>query len=145
MVSLSTTIIALASATLLDLYRPLQRNRVLGPREELAWSRIFTLLWGLALVGGAVLFTDTKNPVVELGLRIASITYGGLLGVFFLGLASRRVQERDALYGFAAGLLAMSAVVLRTRIDFVWHTLIGCVATLAVGIISSALRGHARR
>ena len=103
---------------------------------------MFTLLWGLVLIGGALLFTDTKNAVVELGLKIASFTYGGLLGVFFLGLFFPRTRERDAFVGFAAGLAAMVAVLAWTRIDFTWHTLIGCVATLAAGNLSAGLRGR---
>jgi SSS family transporter len=141
--TLSSSISSLASATFLDLFRPLRRGRELGPREEVAWSRIFTLVWGLTLIGGALLFTDTKNAVVELGLKIASVTYGGLLGVFFLGLFFPRTRQRDAFFGFAAGLAAMVAVLAWTPIDFTWHTLIGCLATLAVGTLSSALRRSA--
>jgi Na+/proline symporter len=138
--TLSSSISALASATYLDLFKPLRRGRPLGPREEVAWSRGFTLLWGLVLIGGAMLFTDTKNAVVELGLKIASITYGGLLGTFFLGLFVRRTRERDAFAGFAAGLAAMVAVIAWTTIDYTWHTLIGCLATLAVGTLASYVR-----
>jgi hypothetical protein len=106
------------------------------------WSRGFTLLWGIVLVGGAMLFTDTKNAVVELGLKIASITYGGLLGVFFLGLFVRRAGQPEAFAGFAAGLAAMVAVVASTTIDYTWHTMIGCFATLAVGGGASIARRH---
>ena len=141
--TLSSSISSLASATFLDLFVPLRRGRELGPREEVAWSRIFTLVWGLTLIGGALLFTDTKNAVVELGLKIASVTYGGLLGVFFLGLSFPRTRQRDAFFGFGAGLAAMIAVLAWTPIDFTWHTLIGCLATLAVGTLSSALRRSA--
>jgi SSS family transporter len=137
--TLSSSISALASATYLDLFQPLRRGRPLGPREEVAWSRGFTLLWGLVLIGGAMLFTDTKNAVVELGLKIASITYGGLLGTFFLGLFVTRTRERDAFAGFAAGLAAMVAVIAWTTVDYTWHTLIGCVATLAVGTLASLI------
>ena len=138
--TLSSSISSLASATFLDLFRPLRRGRELGPREEVAWSRVFTLVWGLLLIGGALLFTDTKSAVVELGLKIASITYGGLLGVFFLGLFFPRTRERDAFVGFAAGLSAMVAVLYGTRVDFTWHTLVGCLATLAAGNLSARLR-----
>jgi SSS family transporter len=137
--TLSSSISALASATFLDLFQPLRRGRPLSSREEVAWSRGFTLLWGLVLIGGALLFTDTTNAVVELGLKIASITYGGLLGTFFLGLFVRRTRERDAFAGFATGLAAMIAVIAWTPVDFTWHTLIGCAATLIVGTLSSAL------
>jgi SSS family transporter len=141
--TLSSSISSLASASFLDLFRPLRRGRELGPREEVAWSRVFTLVWGLALIGGALLFTDTRNVVVELGLKIASITYGGLLGVFFLGLFFPRTRERDAFVGFAAGLIAMVGVLAWTSIDFTWHTLVGCLATLAAGCLSAWLRGRA--
>jgi Na+/proline symporter len=77
-----------------------------------------------------MLFTDTKNPVVELGLRIASFTYGGLLGVFFLGLLFPRVGQAAAVFGFVAGLLTMIAVIGWTGIDYTWHTFIGCAATI---------------
>ena len=83
-----------------------------------------------------MLFTDSGNPVVEIGLKIASFTYGGLLGTFFLGLFFRRAGLRDALSGFVAGLAAMSYVVLFTSIDYTWHTLIGCVVTIITGNLS---------
>jgi Na+/proline symporter len=143
--TLSSSISSLASATFLDLFRPLRRGADLGPRDEVKWSRIFTLVWGLTLIGGALLFTDTKNAVVELGLKIASVTYGGLLGVFFLGLFFPRTRQRDAFLGFAAGLAAMICVIAWTPIDFTWHTLIGCVATLAVGTLSAAFGQPASR
>jgi SSS family solute:Na+ symporter len=138
--TLSSSISSLASATYLDLWKPLRRGPELTARQEVAWSRVFTLVWGLTLIGGALLFTDTKNAVVELGLKIASVTYGGLLGVFFLGLFSKSTRERDAFVGFATGLAAMVAVLLWTRVDFTWHTLIGCLATLAAGKLSTTLR-----
>ncbi|HTY58120.1 MAG TPA: sodium:solute symporter, partial [Bacteroidota bacterium] len=90
-----------------------------------------------ALIGGAMLFTDSRNPVVEIGLKIASFTYGGLLGVFFLGLFFIGTVQRDAIVGFIAGLAAMAAVVFFTRIDYVWHTMIGCAVTLAAGNFSA--------
>ena len=86
-----------------------------------------------------MLFADTKNPVVELGLKIASFTYGGLLGTFFLGLLFKHTTQRDAYVGFIAGLLTMIAVLTWTRIDFTWHTLIGCFATIVIGTLSSAM------
>ena len=139
--SLSSSISSLASSTYLDIFRFTKAGSLVDRQREIRWSRAFTLLWGIALIGGALLFTNTNSPVVELGLKIASVTYGGLLGTFFLGLLFRRTIQRDALLGFLAGLLAMMAVLAFTTIDFTWHTLIGCLATIAVGVASSAIRG----
>lgn len=138
--TLSSSISSLASSTFLDLFKASRRGKNLPPERELRWSRAFTLLWGVVLIGGALLFTDTKNPVVEIGLKIASFTYGGLLGTFFLGLLFPRTAERDAFAGFLSGLAAMTLVLAFTSIDFTWHTLIGALVTIAVGNLSALLR-----
>lgn len=131
--TLSSSISSLASSTYLDLFKMTSRGSALSERAELIWSKAFTLFWGIVLIGGALLFTDSKNPVVELGLKIASFTYGGLLGTFFLGLLFPRVRQRDAYAGFICGIAAMTLVLAFTRIDFTWHTLIGCTVTIAAG------------
>jgi Na+/proline symporter len=135
--TLSSSISSLASSTYMDLFKGTARARSLSKKQEVLWSRLFTLLWGIVLIGGAMLFRDTRNPVVELGLKIASFTYGGLLGTFFLGLFFRRTNQGDAVAGFIAGLVAMILVLAGTRIDFTWHTLIGCVVTIAIGNLVS--------
>jgi SSS family solute:Na+ symporter len=131
--TLSSSISSLASSTFLDLFKLTARGRDLDAKTEVVWSKRFTLLWGFILIGGAMLFTDTRNPVVEIGLKIASFTYGGLLGTFFLGLLFPKTDQRDAFAGFIAGILAMVVVLSQTSIDFTWHTLIGCTATIIVG------------
>ena len=135
--TLSSSISSLASSTFLDLFKMTRRGHALDPASEIRWSRLLTAFWGIALIGGAMLFTDARNPVVELGLKIASFTYGGLLGVFFLGLLFRRVQQPAAVVGFVAGLLAMGAVIAWTRIDYTWHTLIGCLVTIIAGNVAA--------
>jgi Na+/proline symporter len=135
--TLSSSISSLASSTYLDLFKMTDRGRSLSDKQEVVWSRLFTLIWGILLIGGAMLFRDTRNPVVELGLKIASFTYGGLLGTFFLGLFFRRTNQRDAAAGFVVGLVAMILVLSRTQIDFTWHTLIGCAVTIIVGNLAS--------
>jgi len=141
--SLSSSISALASSTHLDLFRLTRRGTSLDAKQELRWSRSFTLFWGIMLIGGALLFTDTKSAVVELGLKIASFTYGGLLGAFFLGLFFRWISGRDVVIGFVAGLLTMAYVIYGTTIDFTWHALIGCLATLLAGNVAALFgRSH---
>ncbi len=135
--SLSSSISSLASSTYLDLFRLTRMGESIGKDAELRWSRFFTLVWGIILIGGAMIFTDTRNPVVELGLKIASFTYGGLLGTFFLGLLSRRTSEGGAMIAFIVGLLVMILVYYFTRIDFTWYTLIGSLATVFVGVMAS--------
>ena len=140
--SLSSSISSLASSSFLDVFRMTLKGKSLHDKQEIQWSRIFTLFWGIVLIGGAMLFTDTHNPVVEIGLKIASVTYGGLLGTFFLGLLFKRTDQVDAYVGFSAGLLVMVAVLWLTSIDYTWHTLIGCLTTVVVGNLIRFLRGR---
>lgn len=136
--TLSSSISSLASSTFHDLFKLTARGTNLDEQTEVKWSKRFTLLWGIILIGGAMLFTDSTNPVVEIGLKIASFTYGGLLGTFFLGLLFKHTGQTDAFLGFVAGIIAMIFVLTYTTIDWTWHTLIGSVVTILVGNISSA-------
>lgn len=134
--TLASSISSLASSSYLDLFKNSSFEKRHSERKEIFWSKVFTLLWGLILIGGAMLFTDTKNPVVELGLKIASFTYGGLLGTFFLGLLSKKINQRDAFIGFIFGIISMILVLQFTAIAFTWHTFIGCAVTIITGNIS---------
>jgi hypothetical protein len=95
--------------------------------------------WGLVFIGSAALFTGTDNPVVELGLSVAGLTYGGLLGSFFLGLWVRKARQLDAIVGFASAVLVMGYLFLfeRELVGFTWYTAIGVVITLGIGWLLS--------
>ena len=134
--SLSSSMSSLASSAYLDLFKEKLSQLRFAAMTELRWSRLFTAFWGIVLIAGAMLFTDTRNPVVELGLKIASFTYGGLLGTFLLGILFKFTTERDGFVGFTAGIVVMSYVVLFTHVDFTWHTLIGCLTTIIAGNVS---------
>lgn len=111
MSTLSGSLNSLASSTLFDIVKPRWRNNKISDHQELVLSKLFTLLWGLVFIGGAMLFKDDKNPVVELGLAIASFTYGGMLGVFFLGTYSNKIREADALVALWSAILFMTWII----------------------------------
>jgi Na+/proline symporter len=137
--TLSSAISSLASSTYLDLFRPRSKEGIapLDQKKEMFWSRIFTLLWGVVLTGGAMIFKDSKNPVVELGLSIASFTYGGLLGTFLLGVFFKKIKQIDAVIGFIAGILGMVVVIYYTKTAYTWYTIIGVIITILIANIIS--------
>ena len=144
---------SLAAATLHDLYLPLTRKSA-GDPGVLRISKLFTLMWAAILTGGALLYRAQGTPVVVVALSIASFTYGGLLGGFFLGMLWRRAIQRDAILGMATAIVIMSVVVFArqlvpvfpsqsetltalSRIAWPWYVLIGTTITMVVGILSS--------
>ncbi|MFW6160587.1 MAG: sodium:solute symporter, partial [Acidobacteriota bacterium] len=96
MSTLSSSINSLASATTMDIYKPYW-GKTNSVQKDLRISRKITGFWGLIITGSAFLFaliqlkSSGENPAaVELGLGIASYTYGGLLGAFALGMLSQK-------------------------------------------------------
>ena len=136
MSNLSAALNALASTTVMDLWRPLART--VGDSVWLRRSRWVTVCWGVALFGVALLARHWGN-VLQAGLSIASIVYGSLLGVFLLGLLTKRVTENAAIAGMAAGLLMMLYVRLATPIAFTWYVAIGSATTFLAGVLASYL------
>ncbi len=138
MSNLSAALNALASTTVLDLWRPLAG----GPNDDnddskwLRRSRGATVAWGVILFGVA-LVARHWGSVLQAGLSIASIVYGSLLGVFLLGLLTKRVGEGAAMAGMSVGLLLMLYVRFATPIAFTWYVLIGTSATFLTGVAIS--------
>jgi len=108
--TLSASLNSLASTTMNDLYKP-KFGKKTSPKKELMISRLFTALWGLIFIAGAMFFKDKENPVVELGLSIASFTYGSMLGTFFLGVLTKNVKEENALLAMWTTIFFMTWVI----------------------------------
>jgi len=150
MSNLSAALNSLASTTVMDFYKAFKERpgKPTNPgRSEGSYLRLArgaTVVWGLVLFGIGSLARHW-GPVLEAGLAIASIAYGGLLGVFLLGLLTRRVGEKAAIAGMAAGLSASIYVKFGTSIAFTWYVLIGTSVTFLTGCLASLLwREHAR-
>jgi SSS family transporter len=162
----STSLNALAGSTVLDVWTRLG-GRQPDEAAALRLGRVLTLVWGAVFIGFALLFRSMDNPVVELGLSIASFTYGGLLGAFLLGILSRRARQRDAVVAFVATTAAMTLVVLglyysgaegrwvfvfrpddevraaRALVPLAWplYTVFGATAMVALGSLLGWVRG----
>jgi SSS family solute:Na+ symporter len=149
MSTVSGSLNSLSAATTHDIYLPITK-RVLNDKEQLRIGKRFTLMWAVILIGGALLYRQQGTPVVVIALAIASFTYGGLLGGFFLGLLWRRARQRDAIIGMSVGIAVMAVVVFAKNLDdfmpfltplgriaWPWYVLIGTTITMVVGIISS--------
>ena len=158
MSTLSSSLNALSSSTVLDLYEKI-RSTKMDAATSLKVARLFTLIWGVVFILFAGLFEDQTNPVVELGLAIATFTYGGMLGLFILGLFVQRAKQFEAILGFGVAIVLMVLIIkglhfgetngwqfiLKTSVDsgsvvenllsVAWplYTLIGAAITVTVG------------
>jgi solute:Na+ symporter, SSS family len=140
MANISAALNSLASTTLVDFYRPLRPG--LPEEHYLRLARIATVVWGCVLLGIGVM-ARAWGSVLVAGLTIASIPFGALLGVFLLGVLTRRVRETEAIAGVIVGLSAICYVRFATKIAFTWYVLIGTTVTFAVGYLASLGRKNA--
>lgn len=135
MSTLSGSISALSSTLVGDIYKPYWgKNK--SDEQLLSVSRVVALLWAGILILSAFVFMNSDKAVVELGLSIASFTYGGLLGTFLLGIFFKKMKQADAIIGFAAGILGMVFVIYFTKIAWTWYTLIGVIFTIITANIT---------
>jgi solute:Na+ symporter, SSS family len=134
MSNLSAALNSLSSTVIMDFY---SRIRPLSSEERRLWlSRVVTIAWGLVLFALALLARH-GGKVVEVGLSIASVAYGALLGVFLLGALTRRATESGAMAGMLLGFLLNLYLWQFTRVPFTWYVALGSTATFAVGYAAS--------
>ncbi len=137
MSNLSAALNSLSSTTIMDFYKPMTRGRY-SEAHYLKLARAATIAWGGALFAIA-LVARSWGSVLQAGLSIASILYGALLGVFLLGLLTRRVGEVAAMVGMSCGLAMMLYIKFFTAIAWTWYVLIGTAVTYAIGYTVSLL------
>ena len=140
MSNLSAALNSLSSSSMMDFY--LRRNPQTDERRRVRLSRLSTVLWAIVLFVLAVLSLHKVSRVVEVGLSIASVAYGALLGVFLLGVLTRRANQLGAMIGMLAGFSVELYIWIWTRVPWTWYVLIGTVVTFSVGYAISLLRSE---
>ena len=143
MANLSAALNSLASATVVDFYQPLTGTRH-SPEHYVRVSRFSTVFWG-GVLAAIALVASHWGSVLESGLSIASVTLGILLGVFLLGVLTKKPGENAAITGVVAGAVVMLFVKFETKIPFTWWVLIGSGATFGVGWLASFFEIRKRR
>jgi SSS family transporter len=145
MSNLSAALNSLSSSSMMDFYLRFRSGFSSGPHPELSeaarlrLARLATAGWALVLFGLAVLALHRVGRVVEVGLQIASVAYGALLGVFLLGILTKRANQRGAMVGMICGLAMELYLWGWSQVAFTWWVAIGTLITFVVGYTASAL------
>jgi len=154
--STSAALNALATSFTKDFYLP-YFHRGAGEREAVTAARVATAIFGLlmvvvATVAARAVLENSHLTIIPIAIGILGYTYGGLLGVFLLGMLTRRRGADGANVG--AMLLGMLAVLVLCKvhipglgdfswvmpaawpaISWPWFVLIGCAVTFTFAAI----------
>jgi Na+/proline symporter len=155
MSNLSAALNALSSTTVIDFL--LRRRPEIPEGRRVLFSRVTTLVWGLVLFALAIL-SRQGGRVVEVGLALASVAFGALLGVFLLGVLTRRVNESSGMVAMLCGFLLnlylwqgravlgwlqnhsalhWTTLAMRRDVPWTWYVTLGSSVTFAVGCFVS--------
>jgi solute:Na+ symporter, SSS family len=129
---------SLATATIIDFYR---RHFVKSAPDShyLRVSKLATVAWGLVACFVAMRAAN-QGPLIEVVNRYGSFFYGSLLGVFILGIGTKRATALGAFWGLLAGMAVVLTVAIELPwIEFLWHNLIGAVVVVVVGMAISVV------
>ncbi len=138
MSSLSSSINSLASASAYDYWAPLA-----GAEDDdariLRAGKLFTLVWAGLLIAGAIIFIPLSRgtSAVEVGLGIASLVYGGLLGAFGLGVLTKKPGQGAVIIGMVVGIGTVT--LLRDQMAWPWYVPVGSIITFVVGLLAGVV------
>jgi SSS family transporter len=136
MSNLSAALNSLSSSAIMDFYVRLRPQA--DEKTKMRFSRVATFLWAAVLFALAIIALHKVGRVVEVGLQIASVAYGALLGVFLLGVLTKRANQTGAMLGMLFGFVMELYLWLFTRVPWTWWVMIGTSVTFLIGWVTSA-------
>ena len=133
MSSTASELNALASTTVIDLYR---RNHKEPKSEQhyLAASKWFTLMWGVIAILFASL-AELFDNLIQLVNIIGSIFYGNVLGIFLLAFFIKSVRSNAV---FIAALITQAIVIIVFKMElmpYLWLNALGCILVIALAYL----------
>jgi len=108
-----------------------------GRELRVAYSRLLCGLFGICVIGAALVVPYLASNVIGMITTIASTFLGLLLGVYLLGLLVPRANGAGALIGLLAGAATLGAVILWTHVPHWWYGAFTCFPALLVGWLAS--------
>lgn len=130
---------ALASTTTIDIYkRNVQKEK--SDKHYLNASKLFTLFWGIIAILFACIGTLFEN-LIQLVNIIGSIFYGTVLGIFLVGIYSKKVQSNAIFYSAVFSQITIFIIYYfaiyiypsgQEKLGYLWLNFIGALLTIIV-------------
>lgn len=150
--SMDSNLNSMATLTFCDIYQRYLRPQA-GERESMLMLYFSTFFWGVASVGIALAMIRV-SLALDAWWNMAGIFSGGVLGLFLLGLISRRADNMAGAMGVVVGVLVIAWMTLPTLWDVPpWARnplnanltiVVGTLTIFLVGLAVSRIRAAAR-
>ena len=139
MSSLSSVVNSLSAVSIEDYVRI--TGAELDEKSYVRWSRVTVFFWGIIIVVLSIFAGDIAPTVIEAINKIGSVFYGPILATFLLAILFNRVHSLGANIGLLSGVGVNIYLWLGApHIFWLWWNFIGCVVTMSIALIISAVR-----
>jgi solute:Na+ symporter, SSS family len=109
-------------------------------RSVLRFGRLMTLASGFAGIGTAVwMATATMGSIWDLATMLTNLIGNGVVGLFTLGLLTRRAHQTGALLGVICGMAVVWFLQRDGTVTFWLYTAVGTTVTVTVGYLASLI------
>ena len=136
MSSTASELNALASTTLIDLYKTSKENK--SEKHYLKMSKLFVIVWGII----AVIFALTGNlfeNLIQLVNIIGSLFYGTILGIFLTGFFLKKINSQSVFYAAIVSEIIVITIYFIDVFGFLWLNVIGTLLTILFAYINKLI------
>lgn len=138
--SIDSPLSSLSASFVTDIYRPLI-NRTGTERHYLWIGRFGVVAFGLVLAGLAYACEQLKDEgILWVAFQVLGVTGGSTLGVFLLGLLTKRHANRANVVAMTVSAAAMAVLLYLSKsgtigLGWSWLIVIGTVSTFVIGYV----------
>ncbi len=148
MSTISAGLNSMASATVVDFKQRLSKAPEGTQAQQIGNARWITVGYGVLVMGLAFAVSAMPGNLIESVNTVIGLIGGPLLGLFFLGMFTKRATTQGALLGCLSGFVVLLSIYLyqsgyfttvkpATVLSFIWFSMFGCLITMAVGLLTS--------
>ncbi|RYU82154.1 sodium:solute symporter [Hymenobacter persicinus] len=121
---------ALASTTVIDLYKPGRPEH--SGLHYVRVSRFSAIAWGLLGIGFATFAARLENLIQAVNI-LGSLFYGTILGIFVVAFFQKSIGGRAVYRAAILTQAIIFALFAFTSIAYLWYNIIGCFLVMALG------------
>jgi SSS family transporter len=132
MSTISSAICSVANLGIDDFYRRFKSE--VNESFALLLARVLSILVGVCgIIGALFLANSNSKSVWDAALIITGLITNGTVGLFGLGLLTKRAHEAGALLGVVAGMMVTVYLQAYTPVTFWLYQVVGSIVTFVVG------------
>jgi len=132
MSSTSSELNALASTTVVDIYKRMVKKKG-SDKHYLVASKLLTVVWGIFAIGFAQ-YANRLGTLVEAVNILGSLFYGTILGIFLVAFFLKFVKGSAAFFAAFLAEVGVFLCFFFTDLSFLWFNVVGCLLVIIFSI-----------